>query len=208
MKVTVPCHCGNTFEYEYSENAEINRETAESIKHGKFMNAICSKCGITMKPEFPVMFTYPEKNMKIFLIPELQRDSFLRGKSAFVEKKPDRFVIGFRELAEKIRILESALDDINVECVKYYILSKIETESKTENEIRIYFDSLKDDKLTFHIHGLKDNEIGILAVDMDFYRLSSEKAEKSISEEPFRSFLTPPYISILRVYREYTENIK
>ena len=208
MKVTVPCHCGNSFEYEYDETVEINPETADNIVHGRFMNTVCTNCGITLKPEFPVMFTYPPKQIQIFLIPELQRDLFLRGKSLLNNKKPDRFVIGFQELAEKIRIFESGLDDDAIELAKYYILSKIETETETENEIIIYFDSLKNDRLSFQIHGLKEKEVGMLNVDMPFYRMSQEKLEKSINEEPFSKFLTPPYISLMRIYREYTENIE
>ncbi|MDX9800598.1 MAG: CpXC domain-containing protein [Spirochaetia bacterium] len=206
MKVKIPCHCGNIFEFEYDEETEITPETADEIIHGRFMNTVCDKCGITLKPEFPVMFSYPDPAMKIFFVPELQRDAFLREVSPFLARKADRFVIGFQELAEKIKILEAGLDDISVECVKYYILSKIENDNETEDEIRIFFEKHENEKLMFSIHGLKKDEIGILSVDMNFYNMAKEKAKTSIKEEPFKSFLTPPYISILKIYREYNKS--
>ncbi len=206
MKVKIPCHCGNIMDFEYNDETEINPESAEEIIHGRFMSTICDKCGITLKPEFPVMFTYPDPRMRIFFIPELQRDAFLRGQSPLLSKNPDRFVIGFQELAEKIKILDAGLDDITVECVKYYILSKIENDIKTEDEIIIYFEKYENDKLTFCIHGLKKDEVGMLSVDMNFYNMSKEKVKTSIGEEPFKSFLTPPYISIIKIYREYNKS--
>lgn len=208
MKVTVPCHCGNSFDYEYDEEVIITPDKAGEIIHGRFMNANCPACGTTMKPEYPVMFTYPPRQMKIFFVPELQRDSFLRGKSPLVHKSTDRFVIGFMELAEKIKILDAGLDDVTVEGVKYYILSKIENENDIENEILVFFDIIKNGKIVFQIHGMKENEVGILNIGMDFYNKTAEKLSVSIGEEPFKNFLTPPYISVLRVYREYTDNIK
>ncbi|MCL2294709.1 MAG: CpXC domain-containing protein [Spirochaetes bacterium] len=203
MKVIVPCHCGHQFDYEYDDEVEITPDIYNDIVHGNFMSVPCEKCGITLKPEFSVMFTHPVKQMKILLVPELQRDSFLMGKSPLVYKKTDRAVIGFMELAEKLKILEAGFDDIVVECVKYYILSKIVNESNLETEIFIFFDELENNKLSYHIHGLKKDEVGVLNIDMEFYNMTCEKLKDTINEEPYKIFLTPPYISILKLYREY-----
>jgi len=208
MKVIMPCHCGDRIDYEYDDEVEITPEIYSDIIHGKFMSVICKKCGITLKPEYPIMFTYPSKSaqIKIFWVPELQRDSFLRGNSQFNYQKTDRFVIGFMELTEKLKIFEAGLDDIVVEGVKYYILSKIENENNIENEILIYFNGFEENNLIFHIHGLKENNVGILNINKDFYDLTSEKIKDLINDEPFKSFLNPPYVSILKIYREYTDN--
>lgn len=208
MKTTIPCHCGSSFDYMYEENVEIDRQIADDIIDGKFMNAQCSKCGIILKPELPITLIYLKKNMKIFLIPEIQRDAFLRGKSLYNAKTPDRFVIGYLELGEKLRIFESKLDDVVVECIKFYILSKIEDENKLETEVRVIFNRItKNDKLEFLIIGLKEDTIGTLLIGRDYYTMAIEKTKEVIatSEEPFCNFLTPPYISLLRVYRSYEE---
>lgn len=208
MKTKIPCHCGSSFDYIYEENVEIDRQIADDIIDGKFMNAQCSKCGITLKPDLPITLIYLKKNMKIFLVPELQRDAFLRGKSLYNAKTPDRFVIGYLELGEKLRIFESKLDDVAVECVKFYILSKIEDENKPEAEVTVIFNRItKNDKLEFLIIGLKEDTIGTLLIGRDYYNMAVEKAEAAIttSEEPFCNFLAPPYVSLLRVYRSYEE---
>ena len=206
MKVIMPCHCGHRIDYEYDDEVEITQEIYSEIIHGKFMSVVCPKCGITLKPEYSIMFTYPPRQIKICLVPELQRDSFLRGKSPLSYKKTDRFVIGFMELAEKLKIFEADFDDVVVECVKYYILSKIENENKLENEVIVYFNGFENNKLVFHIHGLVKNEVGVLPIDMNFYNMTSEKLKDSIKEEPFKTFLAPPYVSVLKVYREYVDN--
>jgi len=207
MKVMMPCHCGHRINYEYDDEVEVTPEVYSDIIHGNFMSVICEKCGITLKPEYSVMFTYPSKQMKICLVPELERDSFLRGKSNLNYKKTDRFVIGFMELAEKLKILEAGFDDIFVEAVKYYILSKIENDNNIENEILIFFNEFKDNNLVFYIHGLKEKEVGILNINKEFYDMTYEKLKDSLNEEPFKKFLVPPYVSILNIYREYTDNI-
>jgi len=207
MKVIIPCYCGHKFDYEYADEVEITPDVFSDITNGDFMTVVCEKCGKDIKPEYPVMFTYPssEKHIKIFFVPELQRDSFLMGKSQYIHKSTDRFVIGYMELVEKIKILAANLDDINIECVKYYILSKIENENNIENEILIYFGELEDNKITFHIHGLREGEVGLLDIEMNFYEMISEKLKDLINDEPFKNFLTPPYISVMKIYREYSD---
>ncbi|MCL2792253.1 MAG: CpXC domain-containing protein [Spirochaetaceae bacterium] len=209
MKVILPCHCGHKFEYEYADEVEITPEVYSDIVNGNFMIVNCEKCGITLKPEYPVMFTYPlqEKPIKIFLVPEIHRNPFLAGKSQYLYKTTDRFVIGFMELVEKIEIFKAGFDDIVIEGIKYYILSKIENENDLQNEIFIFFNGIENDKMVFRIHGLREGEVGILNVDINFYDMTSEKIKESINEEPFKSFLIPPYISILKIYREYTDNL-
>ena len=81
------------------------------ILSGSFMTAECSHCGKTLKPDFSVRFKNGEKGIDILYIPEKERDSYLRGKSDYIYKKPDRVVIGYYELAEKIRIMREDFDD-------------------------------------------------------------------------------------------------
>ncbi len=93
-----------------------------------------------------------------------------------------------------------------MESSKYYILSKIENESKPENEVNVYFNSIQQDKLVFEIHGLHQDEVGLLPIDKSFYDLNAEKLDEHSSIEPFKTFLEPPYISLMKVYRDYTDS--
>ena len=205
-KVMIPCLCGKPSEFEYDENAVLDRETEDIILSGNFMTSNCSFCGKTLKPDFSVRFKNEEKGIDILYIPEKDRDSYLRGKSDYTYKKPDRVVIGYQELAEKIRILRESFDDRIIESVKYYILSKIENDKKPENEIYVYFNSLQNEKLLFEIHGLHEAEVGMLPIEKSFYDLNADKLDEHSSMEPFKTFLEPPYISLMKVYREYEEN--
>ena len=205
-KVMIPCLCGKPSEFEYEDNAVLDIETEEMILSGSFMTAECSHCGKTLKPDFSVRFKNGEKGIDILYIPEKERDSYLRGKSDYIYKKPDRVVIGYYELAEKIRIMREDFDDRVIESVKYYILSKIENDEKPQNEIYIYFNSMRDGKLVFEIHGLHKDEVGLLPIEKSFYDLNAEKLNEHSSTEPFKTFLEPPYISLMKVYREYEDN--
>ena len=205
-KVMIPCLCGKPSEFQYEDISRLDRETEDMILSGNFMTAECSHCGKTLKPDFSVRFKDEDRNIDMLYIPEKDRDSYLRGKSDYIYKKPDRIVIGYQELAEKIRIMREGFDDRVIESVKYYILSKIENDEKPENEVFIYFNSFRDEKLVFEIHGLHRDEIGLLPIEISFYNLNSEKLEEKINTEPFSSFMTPPYVSLMKVYREYEEN--
>ena len=206
MKKILPCPCGKPAEFEYEENAVLDKETEDIILSGSFMTAVCGSCGKTLKPDFTVRFKNEEKGIDILYVPEKERDDYLRGKSNLIYKKPKRVVIGYQELAEKIRILRENLDDLVIESAKYYILSKIENETNPENEINIYFNNIHDDKLVFEIHGLHDDEVGLLPIDKSFYELNAEKLEENSSTEPFKTFLEPPYISLMKVYRDYQDS--
>ncbi len=205
-KVMIPCLCGKPSQFEYEENAVLDRDTEDMILSGNFMTAECSSCGKTLKPDFSVRFKNAEKKIDILYIPEKDRDSYLRGKSDYSFKKPNRIVIGYHELAEKIKIMRENLDDSVIESVKYYILSKIENDVKPENEINIYFNNLHDEKLVFEIHGLQKDEIGLLPIEKSFYDINAEKLAEHRDTEPFKTFLNPPYVSLMKVYREYEEN--
>ena len=205
-KVMIPCLCGKPSEFEYDENPVLDKETEDIILSGNFMTSLCSVCGKKLKPDFSVRFKNEDNGVDILYIPEKERDSYLRGKSDYLYKKPERVVIGYQELAEKIRIMRENLDDRVIESVKYYILSKIENDEKPDNEIYVYFNSLQNKKLLFEIHGLHEAEVGMLPIEKSFYDLNAEKLEEHIGIEPFKTFLEPPYISLMKVYREYEES--
>ncbi len=205
MEVLIPCRCGKPVNFSYDDNMELSDEVISQIITGNFMSAVCSHCGKILKPEFPVRFKNTDKSIDILYLPENERDDYLRGKSKFIFKKPDRVVIGYPELIEKVKIITAGLDDRVIECVKYYILSKIENDNELENEVQIFFNSIKDNNLIFEIHGLKAGEIGFLPVERNFYDLNSKNIDDNIKKEPFSIFLAPPYISLFKVYRVYEE---
>ena len=208
MKVKVPCTCFAPVDFEYEEIVDLAKtpDAANHIMAGDFMSVECPKCGKMLRPEFPFMIKHEGKNIDIQFLPERMRDDYLRGISKFQFKKVGRIVIGFDELAEKLKIINEGFDDMVIEVIKYYMISKIEADEKPENEIHAFFEHTDEQgNLIYRIEGLKDREHAMLAIPKSFYEVSKVKTIVYKRSEPFCKFLTPPYISLLRVYREYEE---
>ena len=142
MKVKVPCTCYAPVDFEYDETVDLakNPEAANQIMAGSFMEAKCPKCGKVLHPEFPFTVKHEGKKIDIQFLPERMRDEYLRGLSKYCFKKDGRIVIGFPELAEKLKIINEGFDDRIIEVIKYYMVSKIEADQKPENEIRAFFE--------------------------------------------------------------------
>lgn len=208
MKKLVPCSCFAPVPFEYDEEIDLKKtpEVANRIFEGTFMSVKCPKCGKELHPEFNFTIKHEDKKIDILFVPERERDDYLRGKSRYQFKKVSRIVIGFPELQEKLKIVNEGLDDLVVETVKYYMLSKIEADNKPENEVRCYFDHLDEkSNLVFQIHGLKQDEVGFLAIPKSFYDVARVKMLAYKRMEPFSLFLTPPYVSVLRISRVYED---
>lgn len=206
MKVQVPCSCYAAVPFEYDEvvDLEQNPEAANSIMSGSFMTVTCPKCGKLLHQEFPFALKHAGKKIDIFFLPERMRDDYLMGKSKYIHKKVDRIAIGFPELAEKLKIINEGLDDVVVEAAKYYLVSKLEADNESEVEIRAFFEYLDEQgNLVFSIQGVKENEVGMFALPKSFYEVTKVKVLAYKKAEPFCLFLTPPYISILRIFRVY-----
>lgn len=208
MKIQVPCSCYAAVPFEYDEVIDLaeNPEAANNIMAGNFMTVTCPKCGKLLHQEFPFALKHEAKKIDIFFLPERMRDDYLMGKSKYIHKKVDRIVIGFPELAEKLKIINEGLDDIVVEAVKYYLVSKLEADNESETEIRAFFEYLDESgNLIFRLQGIKENEVGMFTLPKSFYEVTKVKVLAYRKAEPFCLFLTPPYISILRIFRVYEE---
>ena len=208
MKVKVPCTCYAPVDFEYEEvvDLEKNPEAANQIMAGSFMEVQCHKCGKVLHPEFPFIIKHEGKKIDIQFLPERMRDDYLRGLSKYCFKKEGRIVIGFQELAEKLKIINEGIDDRVTEVIKYYMVSKIEADQKPKDEIRAFFECTdKDGNLVFLVQGLNDHEAAQLTIPKSFYEVCKIKTLAYKNSEPFSLFLTPPYISLLRISRVYEE---
>ncbi|MBR0319074.1 MAG: hypothetical protein IJQ86_07275 [Spirochaetia bacterium] len=208
MKVKVPCTCYAPVDFEYEEVVDLakNPEAANQIMAGSFMKVKCPKCGKVLHPEFPFVVKYEPKNIDIQFLPERMRDDYLRGTSKYCFKKDGRIAIGLSELAEKLKIINEGFDDRIIEVIKYYMVSKIEADQKPEAEIRAFFECTdKDGNLVYQVLGLKDNEVAQLTIPKSFYEVCKVKTLAYKNSEPFSLFLSPPYISLLRISRVYEE---
>lgn len=201
-KKAIPCYCENIVEIEVPTEVDLaaDPDGFAAIREGRFLTATCPRCGKLLKPEFPVRILDSSKGLEIFFVPELERGAYLMGRSpyAVADGTHGRIVIGYPELVEKLAICEAGLDDRAVELIKYYLAQKASDSSALE----IYFKRREGDKLTFHLHGLREGEVGVSTVPDSLYqKVLSELPEKE-REEPFDYLMSPPYVSYKKVAGE------
>lgn len=204
-KRKIPCYCDNEIEVEVPEQIDLEEspEKLTEILDGSFMSFKCDQCGKVLKPEFPVHVFDKSKHIDLYLLPELERGAFDRGKADFkIEDAVNgRVVIGYPELLEKLKIARAGLDDRVLEVLKFYLLEKLDA----DDSARIYYFAHAGDQIEFHIYGMKEDEVGISKMPRRIYDSIQESIEIRSSEDPFKSILEPPYVSVQKTYREASE---
>lgn len=194
----ITCICEKTFEADIPDSIDLNAEpgAASRILDGSYLTLTCPHCGNIIKPEFPIHVTNDEHGIDVFLVPEVERDRYLAGLTEYTGY--NRVVIGFPELAEKLRIAADGLDDRAIEILKFYLLAK----AGPGAEPKIYYRSRNDGKLMFEILGLREGEVGNAALEESLYRRSLAELPVKEKEEPFSVFLEPPYVSVSKIELE------
>ncbi|MBN2534063.1 MAG: CpXC domain-containing protein [Spirochaetales bacterium] len=201
----ITCYCEEIFDADIPDEVDLdkNPETITAIIDGKFMSITCPRCGKLLKPEYPFKLFSNSSGINLFFIPELDRSPYLLGKLEYSIGTPDRVVIGYRELVEKISIYKEKLDDRIIETIKYYLMKKaVETSNNEEADIDVYFHEKKSGTFIFHIEGLKLGEIAETKIKKDMYDKIAKDIDQKIKSDPFKAFLSPPYVSIKRIYIE------
>lgn len=207
MKKELICFCESKVELDVSEQIDLSAQpdVRKEILEGRFMTVRCETCGKLLKPEFPVLIRKVDPERDVFFVPELDRTAYLRNKLSYTLPETDRVVIGYEELVEKLRLADANLDDRIVEMIKYYLYNKAIEAVESEQEIRIFFNNREQDTLIFHVHGLKEGEVGVLSVPGATVGKMSAQLAVKMKEEPFCRFLSGVYISLNRLFTEVTE---
>jgi hypothetical protein len=105
----------------------------------------------------------------------------------------------------KLRIRDAGLDDRVVEVLKYYLLQKVLEHYEGEGEVRLQFSGPEPAGLVFHVHGLRDQEVGVLRVSRQMADKAAAQLEEKLREEPFAQFLAGPYVSVNKLATETPE---
>ncbi|MBN2050103.1 MAG: hypothetical protein JW760_06635 [Spirochaetales bacterium] len=191
----IPCYCEKEVEFDFPEEVDISSDPkiVDAIMDGTFMSVRCPYCGKLLKPEEPVRIFDSRGSLDVRMVPELQRNAFLTGR---YKAEAPRVAIGFPELVEKIAIYMAGLDDGTVEVLK---LPAIQRDSP--EDLSIYFNNLEDNNLIFHIHGMEPGKIGVTRISRDLYERTLRSLENT-KDSVFREVITPPYVSVKKLYRE------
>jgi hypothetical protein len=217
-KRNITCYCENTFEADIPDSVDVaaEPEAVEDVLRGEFMTVKCPLCGKRLAPEYPCLFFGSPGDRDIFMVPELDRVAYLRGKLPYETGSPWRVAIGFPELAEKLRLVKLGLDDRVIEIMKYYLLTRSaqstagESEgtgpadghsvrSAPERDVTALCSGGEADRIVFQVTGLREGEVAVARLPRDLYGKIDTDVEKRIKEEPFKDFCIPPYVSVRRI---------
>ncbi len=193
----IACFCDTTFEADIPDSADLRTEpeVGKLIASGDFMVVRCPKCGKRLTPEFPFRLSLTD-GRELFLVPENDLTGFLRGKLDYEIGNPFRVVIGFPEMAEKLKILDAGLDDRVVEIMKYYLLTGNAQPEDQDQTVTLRYQGEEGGRHVFHVLGLKEGEVGVARLGSDIYHKIAADVEKRAQEEPFRGFCAPPWVSV------------
>jgi hypothetical protein len=198
----IACFCENTFDAQVPESADLaeDPEVEALILKGDFGAVSCPVCGKRLTPEYPFRLTGVRGVGELFLVPEAHRTAFLRDKLEYPVGKPARVVVGFAELAEKVLIFGRGLDDRVIEIMKYYLLTGAAggPVQDAERDVTLLYRGEENDKHLFHILGMKEGEVGVARLARTVYDKIAADVETRVTEEPFRDFCDPPWVSLRR----------
>jgi len=201
---TATCVCEKEFEVEPPVDVNLDEDPGmlESILEGNFMVYTCPECGSRLKLEFPVRISSKSRCWDIYFIPEKNRQELYRSELSFSIPTGSRCVVGYAELVEKLKLLQEELDERAVEVIKYHLLTRALQSGEEEEPIRILFVEKSAEGLVFHIHGLRKDEVGVSRIRMDIYHKAKRSLDETAAQEPMKSLLEPPYVSVNKAYKE------
>jgi hypothetical protein len=195
--------CETNFEADLPEEIDLDAEPwrIDQILDGSFFSITCPSCGSTIKPELDVGLVSRKNGISIKVLPEIERLSFCLGQTSI--SKGTEVLIGYEELVERAQILSDKLDAATIEIIKYYLLLKAEESASDALIPSVSYANLQaskapqtENKLLFHIKGIKPDEVAVLPIAQSYYeRILKDKAV-IIKQDPFNRVFKGPYKSI------------
>jgi hypothetical protein len=200
----VACFCEKSFEAAVPEDVDlaVDAGVEAEILAGDFMAVTCPACGKRLTPEFPCVVRAASpipgagEARDILLLPEPDRVACVSGRHPGLAAGHARVVVGMTELAEKLLLFGSSLDDRIVEIMKYYLLTGSAGGSAADSEVVLRYAGDEGDRMIFHISGLAEGRIGVARLGKDVYRKIEADLDTRLAEEPFVAFCEPPYVSL------------
>jgi len=199
MKININCLCGTNLPIQYDEEVDIeqNSEVLEKIFRGDFMSYKCSFCGKKHKPEYKITIVWKSKNLKMEVLPELDRGEFYRNKK---ENSPFETIIGFPEMADRLAVINDDLEPIVIETLKSFLLEKAE-ENYPDKDINVWYHCKGPSGIEFHLDGIRRDEVAVMRIPMEMYEKTLEDYRKRPKNELFTSLRVRSYLSIQNILR-------
>jgi hypothetical protein len=187
--------CETSFDADLPEDFDLDARpgTLDDILSGDFLAVACPNCGARLKPELRVRIVSKKRKLDLVCLPEMERISLYIGSATLPSGA--EALVGYPELFERAKMLADDLDPETVEIIKYLLAAKAETEAPNA-DISIVYAGKKDDRLLFHVAGLKEGEVAVLPLASSIYSKTLADKAKTMKEEPFDRIFKGPYRSI------------
>ena len=200
----IACFCETTFEADMPDAVDLGSDEGvqAAILQGDFMAATCPACGKRLTPEYSCRVAMAgdipgvDSGRDVLLVPEADRVACMRGKLPVAGPAPARIAIGMPELAEKVLIFSSGLDDRVIEIMKYYLLTGSAAGPAGDSEVTLTYHGEEAGRMEFHIAGIAEGQIGVTRLSRDIYARIAADLPTRLSEDPFSAFCDPPYVSL------------
>ena len=199
VKQNIGCPCGRNFSVEIEEEIDLDQkpERLEEINGGTFMSFTCPNCGKKHKPEYKITLLWKSKNLKLEVLPELERGEFYRNKKETVSLET---IIGYPEMADRIAVIKDDLEPAAIETLKYYLLVKAE-ENYPDREINVWYHGKDSGGVEFHLNGIREDEVAVMKVPLQVYEKTIKDYRKHPKNEIFTSLRCRSYLSVQNIYR-------
>jgi hypothetical protein len=199
MKRNINCPCGANFTIEYEEEINLDNEEKylEQIFNGTFMSYNCSFCGKKHKPELKITLIWKSKNLKMKVIPELDRGEFYRKKK---EASQFETIIGFPEMADRLAVIKDDLEPIIIETLKSLLLAKA-AENYPDKDVNAWYYGKGPSGIEFHLDGIKADEVAVMRIPMEMYEKKLDDYKKRPKSDVFPLLRVRSYLSVQNMLR-------
>lgn len=192
------CVCDQELEIELDDALNLEDPSlCERIISGDFLSISCPGCGQTRRLEFRFNLATGNGHAPLTFVPESDRLEAYRSK---LDLSPGHeCVVGYRELREYVRIIQSKKDRRAIELLKYYLIVSSGESGKDVDPIVIFDGLTEDGRTIFKVYGLDAGRVGELKIDETQYQQCKRDLDSRLRQEPYSTFLSPPYISVRRL---------
>lgn len=200
--------CGNKIEHNFIEHYEVsffNRHIKNEIVENKenYFTAVCSKCGDKVVIGYPFRYVDPKRKYDILLVrnSDPMEDEIINNvRSGDVKSGyQTRLVADGTQLAEKIQIFDSGLDDRTIEMCKVLLWGDLCEQDPQYAELTPvscdYFRHAKDGSkysdanlLCYAYDVGEKRETAMLVLEENYYRNIAKHLEIDFAKNPLDKF--------------------
>lgn len=144
-----------------SINVDSDSKTKEEVKNLEFFKYTCPKCNESFQVEYLTVYNDTKNHFMIYYVPKEDVNLVEKIENMSIPKQcaeKARIVFSKNDLLEKIYIFEAMLNDVLIELIKPFVISKVEEDGiKEEIAEKIYFSNYENGKITFSFPEVENN---------------------------------------------------